>query len=225
MIIGVDMGHTLSGIGTGASSVYATETQKNREVGQKLISILKEKGHIIVNCTVDKSNNDLADRVAIANAQKLDLFLSLHLNAFKLTNDGMGVETYYYSTDATGKAIAGRIQQKLVESIGWKNRGVKTESYYVLRNTVAPAVLVELGFCDSKKDMELWNTTKIAVALYEAITNTKYTTTTTNNTSTASGNTYFRVIVGSFKDRANAQAQQDKLKKAGFDSFLEAFKK
>lgn len=223
MIIGIDMGHTLSGTGTGASSIYASETQKNREVGQKLINIFKEKGHIVVNCTVDKSNNDLADRVAIANAQKLDLFLSLHLNAFKTTNDAMGVETYHYSTDTTGKTIANRIQQKLVENIGWKNRGVKTESYYVLKNTVAPAILVELGFCDSKKDMELWNTTKIATTLYEAITNTKYTTTITTNTS--SGDTYYRVIVGSFKDKANAQAQQDKLKKAGFDSFLEAFKK
>ena len=42
---------------------------------------------------------------------------------------------------------------------------------------------------------------------------------------TSSGETYFRVICGSYKDRSNAEAQQAKLKKAGFDSFLEAFKK
>lgn len=222
MKIGIDMGHTLSGAGTGAGSKYASETQKNREVGQKLINILKEKGHIVVNCTVDRSQNDLADRVAIANAQDLDLFISLHLNAYVLTEKAMGVETYTYSTTSSARPTAERIQKRLVDSIGWTNRGVKTANYYVLKNTKAPAILVELGFCDSKADMDLWDTTKIAVALYEAITNTTYTSTTTSNTSNG---VYYRVVVGSYKDKSNAVAQQDKLKKAGFDSFLEAFKK
>lgn len=221
MRIGIDMGHTLSGVGTGAGSKYASETQKNREVGQKLINILKEKGHIVVNCTVDRSQNDLSDRVAIANAQDLDLFVSLHLNAYVETEKAMGVETYTYSTTSSARPTAERIQSNLVKSIGWTNRGVKTANYYVLRSTKAPAILVELGFCDSKKDMELWNTEKIAVALYEAITNTKYTTTNTSS----KGDLHYRVIVGSYKDKSNAISQQDKLKKAGFDSFLEAYYK
>ena len=38
-------------------------------------------------------------------------------------------------------------------------------------------------------------------------------------------NTYYRVVVGSFKDRTNAVLQQEKLKKSGYDSFIEAYKK
>lgn len=228
IIIGLNAGHTLISKGTGASSKYASETQKNREVLLKLTNILKEKGHIVVNCTVDKSDNDLADIVNIANAQNLDLFISLHLNAYVETEKAMGVETYTYSTTSSSRPVAERIQSNLVKSIGWTNRGVKTANFYVLKNTKAPAILVELGFCDSKKDMELWNTEKIAVALYEAITNTTYTTTTTSNISSntsSKGDLYYRVIVGSYKDKNNAIAQQDKLKKAGFDSFLEAYYK
>lgn len=228
MIIGLDAGHTLSGAGTGASSKYASETVKNREILNKLTAILREKGHTVVNCTVDKSSNDLADRVKLANAQNLDLFVSLHLNAYKLTEEARGVETYVYSTNSSSYSTAKRIQEKLVKNIGWLNRGVKTESYYVLKNTKAPAILVELGFCDSKADMDLWDTTKISVALFEAITNTTYTYTSITNSNSAvssSGDLYYRVIVGSYKDKNNAVKQQNKLKASGFDSFLEAFYK
>ena len=232
MIIGLDAGHTLSGAGTGASSKYASETVKNREILNKLTAILREKGHTVVNCTVDKSSNDLADRVRLANAQKLDLFVSLHLNAYKETTDAMGVETYIWNGSYSGKeanrAIAKRVNDKLVSSIGWKDRKVKEANYYVLRETIAPAILIELGFCDSKKDMELWDTTKISVALFEGITNTTYTYTSITNSNSAvssSKDLYYRVIVGSYKDKNNAVKQQNKLKASGFDSFLEAFYK
>lgn len=232
MIIGLDAGHTLSGAGTGASSKYASETVKNREILNKLTAILREKGHTVVNCTVDKSNNDLADRVRLANAQKLDLFVSLHLNAYKETTDAMGVETYIWNGSYSGKeanrVIAKRVNDKLVSSIGWKDRKVKEANYYVLRETIAPAILIELGFCDSKKDMELWDTTKISVALFEGITNTTYTYTSSANSNSAvssSKDLYYRVIVGSYKDKNNAVKQQNKLKASGFDSFLEAFYK
>ena len=48
MIIGLDMGHTLSGAGTGARG-YAEETVKNREVGNRLMTMLREKGHTVIN--------------------------------------------------------------------------------------------------------------------------------------------------------------------------------
>ena len=77
MIIGLDMGYTLSGAGTGARG-YVEETVKNREAGNRLMAMLREKGHTVINCTVDTSSNDLYDRTCKANAQRLDLFVSLH---------------------------------------------------------------------------------------------------------------------------------------------------
>ena len=165
------MGHTLSGEGTGAVGVVK-ETDKNREVGKRLISMLQEKGHSVVNCTVDRSSSDLAARVRKANAQDLDVFLSIHLNAFN--GKAYGVETYSYSTSGTGRAYAQKIQNELVSRIGWTNRGCKTAGYYVLKNTKAPAVLVELGFCDNKGDMDKWHTENIAKGLFKALTGAEY---------------------------------------------------
>ena len=177
MIIGLDMGHTLSGAGTGARG-YVEETVKNREAGNRLMAMLREKGHTVINCTVDKSSNDLYDRVRKANAQKLDLFISLHLNAFKPTTSEMGVETHIYNGNYSGKEANRRyaqaIQTALVQDVKWIDRKVKESNFYVLRETVAPAVLVELGFCDSQGDMNKWNNEKIAAALFRGITGTAY---------------------------------------------------
>ena len=193
MIIGLDMGHTLSGAGTGARG-YVEETVKNREAGNRLMAMLREKGHTVINCTVDKSSNDLYDRVRKANAQKLDLFVSLHLNAFKPTTSEMGVETHIYNGNYDGKEANRRyaqaVQTALVQEVKWIDRKVKESNFYVLRETVAPAVLVELGFCDSQGDMNKWNTEKIAAALFRGITGTAYVASAAPVVNTGKGETF-----------------------------------
>ena len=193
MIIGLDMGHTLSGAGTGARG-YVEETVKNREAGNRLMAMLKEKGHTVINCTVDKSSNDLYDRVRKANAQRLDLFISLHLNAFKPTTSEVGVETHIYNGNYSGKEANRRyaqaIQTALVQDVKWIDRKVKESNFYVIRETMAPAVLVELGFCDSQGDMNKWNTEKIAAALFRGITGVAYTGPAAPVVNTGKGETF-----------------------------------
>ena len=203
MYIGLDAGHTLSGLGTGANG-YVSEITKNREVLKRLSEMLTEKGHKVHNCTVDKSNSELYDRVTKANSVNIDLFVSLHLNAYNKTNNPMGVETYHYASSSKGKQYATAIQNNLVKMVGWKNRGVKTGNFYVLKNTKAPAVLIELGFCDSKADMDLWNTETICKAIFKAITGSEYV----NNKPIPSDNPIYRVVIdgkqiGSYRDINN----------------------
>lgn len=173
MKIGIDKGHTLTGLGTGAVG-KVKETDKNREVGNILITMLKEKGHTVVDCTVDKSSNDLADRVKKANAQELDILISIHLNSFSNENAN-GVETYSYRNSGTGYNYAKRVQAELVK-IGWQDRNVKQANFYMLKNTKAPAILVELGFVSNKKDMDLFNSLEVAKRLFKGITGEEYKT-------------------------------------------------
>ena len=106
----------------------------------------------------------------------------------------MGVETYIYNGAYNGKeanrAKAQAIQSALVQDIGWIDRKVKEANYYVLRETVAPAVLVELGFCDSRADMNKWNTEKIAAALFRGITGVAYTGPAAPVVNTGKGETF-----------------------------------
>lgn len=187
LVIGVDMGHSLTGAGSGAVGIKK-ETDMNRLAGKRLISMLQEKGHTVVNCTVDSASttdNQLFGIVQKANAQTLDVFVSLHLNSFADASAN-GVETYIWNgswnTKEANRAIAKKVNDKLATTIGWYNRGVKEANYYVLSATKAPAILIELGFCSNKGDMDKWNTEKIAMAIFEGITGTTYQSiqTTTN---------------------------------------------
>lgn len=229
MRIGIDMGHSLSGAGTGAVGIVK-ETDNNRAVGKRLIELLKEKGHTVVNCTVDSASTakgQLQAIVAKERGQNLDLFVSLHLNAFDGT--AHGTETYIYNGNYAGKnelrAIARRINDKVAGSCGFYNRGQKEADFHVLRETSCPACLVEMCFCDSRRDIDKWNTEKIAVALFEGITGTTYTYPAPPSKPSTGGTTFYRVVAGSYTDRKNADAMVAKLKGLGISSFIDVYKK
>lgn len=172
-VYGIDMGHSLTGAGSGAVGIKK-ETDMNRLAGKRLITMLKEKGYKVIDCTVDSAssvNNQLAGIVKKANAQALDLFISLHLNSSS-NETANGVETFVYT--GSDKTIAKRVNDELAKTITWFNRGVKEANYYVLRATKSPAILVELGFCSNKGDMDKFIVENVARALFKGITGVDY---------------------------------------------------
>jgi N-acetylmuramoyl-L-alanine amidase len=107
----------------------------------------------------------LQSRVAIANKNKVQLYCSLHFNAF----NGKANGTEVFAISPAGAAVAANVLNELV-SLGFVNRGVKDGSHlYVLRETEMPAILVESCFCDSLKDMKLHNPQQTANAIVEGI--------------------------------------------------------
>lgn len=172
MRIGIDKGHRL---GTGASKIL-NETTENRKIGNELIRMLKEKGHTVVDCTSELSNVDsqLAEIARKANAQELDVFCSIHLNA----GGGSGTETFIWNGSWSGKeanrAIAKKVNDAVVASCSFRNRGVKEANYYVLRATKAPAILVEVCFVDSIEDSNKLDCVKVAKAIFKGLTGVEY---------------------------------------------------
>ena len=172
MIIGVNCGHTVSGsIGSGAVG-YLNESNETRNVGYALMEMLRKTGNTVIDCTDDRASTvteNLSRICAIANAQPLDLFLSIHFNS----GGGQGSEAYTYGGRDT--ACAGAMLEGLKE-LGFKDRGIKDGSnLYVVRNTVAPACLLEVCFVDTKSDAELYQSlqaSEIAAALCQKITGT-----------------------------------------------------
>lgn len=187
MKIGIDMGHSLSGQGTGACGIVK-ETDINRKVGKLVISKLQSLGHSVVNCTTDyasTTNDQLASIVSKANAQSLDLFVSIHLNA--ATGEAYGTEVYtYLGASSSTTNYAKNILNKLV-ACGFYNRGVKQANYYVLRKTNASAILIELFFCTSQKDVNIYgnNPEKLANAIVSGITGVSLSSGVAQQTSTS----------------------------------------
>lgn len=171
MIIGIDKGHTLQNGGVCGAVGLLKESIENRLVGDKVIEKLRALGHTVIDCSCNQANNKNEQLQAIvrkANAQKLDLFLSLHLNA----GGGTGAEIYTTNTSGA-KQEAKKLIETYCKRTGYRNRGHKYKELYVIRHTVAPAMLLEMAFVDTEADFKKWNdlgVNLIANSIVEGVT-------------------------------------------------------
>ena len=95
-------------------------------------------------------------RVDEANAWGADIFLSLHNNSAANPNAG-GNEALVYGPGSTVAVNLGeQILEQLTLTTGLRNRGiVYRPGLYVLKKTVMPAVLVEMGFISNAYEADL----------------------------------------------------------------------
>ncbi|NER29872.1 MAG: cell wall hydrolase [Symploca sp. SIO1C4] len=167
MKFGIDMGHNAPP-DVGARGIKI-EDQLTKAVGTKLIEKLKSRNHRVINCTPSRATsvlNSLSRRVNTANWHRVDVFVSIHFNAF----NGKVYGAEIYGVSDTSKKIAKPVLDKIVK-LGFFNRKVKHGSHlYVLRNTRMPAILIECCFCDSRRDMELFDAEAMATAIAEGLT-------------------------------------------------------
>ena len=162
MKFAIDIGHNLP-VDGGAVGIQA-ENKLVMQVGENVIYQLRKAGHQVVECKpgwASSLRDSLQRRCTTANQSKVDLFVSIHFNAFNRKAYG----TEVFAISPTGRAIAKRVVDKIA-ALGYFNRGVKDGSYlYVVKNTSMPAILVECCFCDSQRDMNLFNADKMAAAI------------------------------------------------------------
>ena len=123
-------------------------------LAELIISRLTCLGHECVRTLpnlVTSVNASLRQRAFIANANDVDVVCSIHFNA-SASKQGRGTETFYISN--SGHKLARSVNDEIVK-LGFRDRGPKYGTWYILRHTKAPAILVEVAFCDNAGDMQL----------------------------------------------------------------------
>ena len=221
----LDYGHG----GSDPGAVYRGRKEKDDvlKLGKEVATELRRHGIVVDETRTSDTTVSLKSRSDFANSKGCDYFISFHRNAFK-PEQAKGIETYtYLYPSAKAKALADKIQTALV-GVGFTNRGVKTANFHVLRETKAPAVLVEVGFIDNTKDNQLFDSkrSEIVIAVAKAILSQlgiKYTSSTSPPKEQTS-QTLYRVMAGSYAVRENAEKQVERLKKAGFDATIMIFR-
>ena len=154
----IDPGHNYSGGDTGAVGYGLKEQDISVKVGNKLRVLLEINGMEVKSSRVSlydnvgdgSLNSSLSSRASQANQWGADLFISVHCNA--ANSKAYGAETYAYENGTKAYRLAECVQKRVVEETGRVNRGVKTASFAVLRNTNMPAILVETAFIDNYED-------------------------------------------------------------------------
>ena len=142
----VDAGH--GGKDNGAYRKFGgAEKIATLDVAKRLSRKLRESDLEIVMTRSTDVFIPLDERVAIENAQKNSIFVSIHFN--DSSRRGIhGFETYYHSANSID--LAHRIQSKLLTIPRSANRGVHSANFRVLRLAKYPAVLVECGFLSNR---------------------------------------------------------------------------
>jgi N-acetylmuramoyl-L-alanine amidase/putative cell wall-binding protein len=163
----LDAGH--GGIDPGAISSAATGSLREADLNEQLTRILGkllEAYGVNVIYTRDiipprdkniTQNQDLHNRVNVANNAGADLFISIHHNAAENTS-AKGIETYYSTNKQPSETIidSKRLAEQIVNNIsglGFVNRGAKDSNFVVVKYTTMPAVLIEAGFMTNDEEV------------------------------------------------------------------------
>ena len=178
---------------------------------------------VSVKMSRTKDENDpLADEIKECNAFAPDYAVEIHNNA----GGGDGVEIYHHYGGGKGKTLAQNVLNEIV-AIGQNSRGLKTkknsagQDYFGwIRETKSPSCLIECAFVDNKTDIAIIDTAaeqkKMGIAIAKGVLKTLGIAYKAPETSTK----LYRVQVGAYSVKANAEAMQKKLKAAGFDAVI-----
>ncbi|MBE7150742.1 N-acetylmuramoyl-L-alanine amidase [Bacillus mycoides] len=152
----------------GANWGSRKEHVMDRQVKDAVATKLRALGHTVYDDTDETGSTqaqNLSNIVRNCNSHLVDFVISFHLNSYNGTANG--VEVCYYDQ----QSLAGKVSAQLSKDIGWSNRGAKErKELYILANTKAPAILIELGFIDNDADMAKWNVDNIAKSIVYALT-------------------------------------------------------
>lgn len=219
------------GVGHGRSDSgavgYLVEKNVNLKMALACRNYLKAAGvETKISRETDKDSS-IAEKVAAANSWGADLALDIHNNA----GGGDGAEVYHSIIGGTGKKLAENILAE-VQKIGQNSRGAKTKEengsdyFGFIRMTNMPAVITEMVFVDNKADAAQADTDKECKAFGEAIAKgvlktlgIAYKPASKPAQTTTSGKVY-RVQVGAFKSKANADKLAKELKTKGYSAFV-----
>lgn len=165
-VIVIDPGH--GGFDPGKVGINdILEKDVNLRISLFLKEVLESEGYIVqmtrtgdcglyTSTDSNKKRSDLQKRVDIINNSNAILAISIHQNSFQ-QESSKGAQVFYYQESDKGKVLAETLQETIKNVIADGNHRVakSNSSYYLLRKTQCPLVIVECGFLTNSKESKL----------------------------------------------------------------------
>lgn len=158
-VIVVDAGH--GGRAPGAVSGDKYEKNITLAIVQQLKALFdeaKDPSIGVYYTRLDDSNPDFSNRVGLANNSGADLFVSVHINSLKGHTDVEGIEVMYdelaSDREFDTKDFAQICLDEEEKATGAKKRRlVYGNKIYIIRNSIAPVALIEVGFMNNPREL------------------------------------------------------------------------
>lgn len=164
-------------IGTGGE----VEKEINLQISGKLKTLLEQNGITVIMTRENdeglydedepnKKQQDMKRRCELINSTKPEMVISVHQNSYTEASV-RGPQVFYYENSAEAKEIAAVLQTSLNELLEIQRpREIKAnDSYYILRKTERPTVIVECGFLSNPEEAALLSTAAYQQRVAEAI--------------------------------------------------------
>ena len=220
----IGVGHGGSDPGAVANGIK--EKDVNLDVALACYSFLVKHGVSVKISRTKDTEVWIEKRVKEANAFGADLAVDIHHNA----GGGDGAEVYHTKYLGKGATLANNILKEM-QLIGQNSRGAKIKKnssgndyFSFIRDTTMPAVLCECAFLDNKTDVKIIDTkaerVKMGEAIAKGILKTLGIPVIVEKLVTNTQKKIYTVQVGAYVNKANAEVQVKKLKKAGFDGYI-----
>jgi len=215
----LDSGH--GGRDPGAVSGGRRESDDNLRLASVVRRDLQRQDLTVIMARESDVDMSLTARTNQANSAGADLFISLHRNAF--TNSAAnGTEVWIFTRPTAAETgLACEIMERLAEVGVQSNRGVKMGNFHVLRESCMPAVLIELGFITNTRDNELFdeNLNAYSEAIVRGICaalGIEYAEAEAEKPQ----DTMYRIQVGAFRVRENAENFLLTVRGMGLEAFM-----
>lgn len=168
----IDPGHGGEDDGAASREPALKEKTLTLALAKEIAKRLEKAGMRVDLTRAHDTTLSLDERVRLARKKKVDLFLCVHANHAG-NSDAAGVETYVlpvsgYPGTADGSRARGwqignrndyhntllgfSIHSRLAAQTNTIDRGLKRQSFFVLRETSCPAVLLEFGFLSNRDE-------------------------------------------------------------------------
>ena len=165
----IDAGH--GGDDPGKIGINGTlEKDINLKIAHKLKILLESQGYEVIMTretgdglyqpgTKNMKVEDMHNRCEIITEAMPVFTVSIHQNSYP-EEYVKGAQVFYYGQSKDGEALAKKIQGSLIAYLDPENHRTEkaNESYYLLKKTPTPTVIVECGFLSNSEEAELLNT-------------------------------------------------------------------
>lgn len=202
----------------GAVANNTKEKDLNLQIALACKDYLTQYGVEVKMSRTKDENDPLSEEIRECNAFSPDLAVDIHCNA----GGGDGAEVFHHYGGGTGKTLAINILDEIIKT-GQNSRGAKIRKntagrdyYGFIREITAPAVIVECAFVDNATDLEILSTEGKRKLMGQAIAKGILKTLGVEIQSER----IYRVQVGAYSEKANAEAMLKRLKEAGFAGYI-----
>lgn len=155
-------------------SVSLILREKLEEAGYKVVLTREVDEGLCSEGDSNKKRSDMQKRVALINKSGADIAVSIHQNSFT-EESSHGAQTFYHPSSLEAQKLAETIQAEIKNVVQDGNHRVakSNDSYYMLKKSTCPLVIVECGFLSNHAEARLLITEgyqeKIAEGIFQGI--------------------------------------------------------